>query len=587
MKPGRIVMLVLGTLAALMGLGLLIAAAGVGWVNFQQRDNGYFTTPTERYDVATRAITSPGLDVLVDEELPDVLPVDSAGRMLLRGTSATGQEIFIGIGPQEDVARYLANVRHSEITELKSYPFRVQYREVPGDAEPAAPGAQPFWSTSAQGSGTQQIEWDLRSGRWAVVVMNADGGAPVSVDLQAGVRSDLLWPVFIGLLIGGIVLLVVGVPLIVAGAAGLGRHGPPPHRPAAGPMVPAAGSVGPGAEAPYGAAPSGAAPYGATPSGAPPYGAAPYGAATAAIPPGGGMPLPTDPQPSDTSRYPVRLNGHLDPGLSRGMWLIKWFLAIPHYIVLFFLWFAFFVTTIVAGFAILFTGRYPRSLFNFNVGVLRWNWRVAFYAYAAIGTDRYPPFTLARTDYPADFDVDYPEQLSRGLVLIKWWLLALPQLLIVAAFSGTASTWGNRRMWVDGRWVDGRWVDGTWVGYDGGGGGISLIGLLVLVAGFSLLFTGRFGRRLFDLLVGLDRWIYRVIAYVALMRDEYPPFRLDMGPADPADVPPAGHVPPEGYLPPPVPASQAGPPPSPPVQPPPAPPPVQPPEPGPAGPPRD
>lgn len=546
MKPGRIVMLVLGTLAALMGLGLLTAAGAVGWVNFQQRDNGYFTTPTERYDVATRAITSPGMDVLVDEELPDVLPVDSAGRMLLRGTSASGQEIFIGIGPQEDVARYLADVRHSEITDLDWYPFRVQYREVPGDAVPAAPGAQPFWSTSAQGSGTQQIEWDLRSGRWTAVVMNADGGAPVSVDLQAGVRSDLLWPVFIGLLIGGIVLLVVGVPLIVAGAAGLGRHGPPPHQPVAGPPgPPAAASMGPAAAAQYPTAP--------------------YPTAAAAIPPGDGRtPLPTDPQPSDTSRYPVRLNGYLDPGLSRGMWLIKWFLAIPHYIVLFFLWFAFFVTTIVAGFAILFTGRYPRSLFNFNVGVLRWNWRVAFYAYAAIGTDRYPPFTLARTDYPADFDVDYPEHLSRGLVLVKWWLLALPQLLIVAAFSGAASTWGNRRTWVDGRWVDGTWVDGTWVGYQGGGG-ISLIGLLVIVAGFSLLFTGRFGRRLFDLLIGLNRWTHRVIAYVALMRDEYPPFRLDMGPTDPADAPPAGYLPPpvpaSAAVPPPVPASQPGPPP--------------------------
>jgi len=556
MKPGRIVMLVLGTLAALMGLGLLTGAGFVGWVNFQQRDNGYLTTPTERYDVATRAITSPGLDILVDEELPDVLPADSAGRLLLRGTAASGKQIFIGIGPQDDVARYLDNVRHSEITKLDSYPFRVEYREVPGSAEPAAPGAQPFWSTSAQGTGTQQIEWDLRSGRWAVVVMNADGAAPVSVDLQAGVRSDLLWPVFIGLLIGGIALLAVGVPLIVAGAAGLGRHGPPPHYPAAGHMEPAGMPGGAEAPAPGAAAPYAATPYPPGPSAAAPYPAAPYPTAAAAVPPAGGRtPLPTDPQPSDTSRYPVRLNGYLDPGLSRGMWLIKWFLAIPHYIVLFFLWFAFFVTTIVAGFAILFTGRYPRSLFNFNVGVLRWNWRVAFYAYAAIGTDRYPPFTLARTDYPADFDVEYPEQLSRGLVLIKWWLLALPQLLIVSAFSGAASTWGSRRTWVDGRWVDGTWVDGTWVGYQGGGG-ISLIGLLVIVAGFSLLFTGRFGRRLFDLLIGLNRWTHRVIAYVALMRDEYPPFRLDMGPMDPADAPPAG------YLPPPVPASQTGMPPA-------------------------
>ena len=192
--------------------------------------------------------------------------------------------------------------------------------------------------------------------------------------------------------------------------------------------------------------------------------------------------------------YPLSFKGELTEPLSRWLWLVKWFLLIPHLIVLVFLWLAFVVVWVIAFFAILFTGRYPRGLFDFNVGVLRWTWRVGFYSYGALATDKYPPFTLKAGGYPADLEVRYPERLSRGLVLVKWWLLALPQYIVVGIFSA--------------------------------GEGLGLVSILAVFAAVALLFRGRYPKDIFDFVLAMNRWSYRVAIYAALMTDDYPPFRL-------------------------------------------------------------
>ena len=169
-------------------------------------------------------------------------------------------------------------------------------------------------------------------------------------------------------------------------------------------------------------------------------------------------------------------------------------LAVPHYPILILLYLVYPLLTFVAGVAILFTGRYPRPIFDFNVGVLRWSWRVMNYRFPMNTTDKYPPFTLAsRPDYPGDLEVDYPEQLMNWAVLVKWWLLAFPQIIICWAMEPAAP------------------------------------GPLLYRRVCGCCSPGPTRQGMFDLLMGIVRWRYRVAVYVSLMRDEYPPFRMDLG----------------------------------------------------------
>jgi hypothetical protein len=205
--------------------------------------------------------------------------------------------------------------------------------------------------------------------------------------------------------------------------------------------------------------------------------------------------------------HPVRIEGELTLPLSRWLWLVKWFLLIPHILILVFLWIAFILTTIGAFFVILFTGRYPQGIFDFNLGVLRWTWRVSFYSYSALATDRYPPFSLSEEpDYPARLYITYPSWQRKGLPLIGWWLLGIPQYALATVFVGGG------------------------VGWEGGPGAV---GSLVFVAAILLLFKNHYRQDVFDVVMGFNRWAMRVCAYGVLMTPEYPPFRFDPGAREP------------------------------------------------------
>jgi len=218
------------------------------------------------------------------------------------------------------------------------------------------------------------------------------------------------------------------------------------------------------------------------------------------------------------SGYPVHVRARRDsPPPGRWLWLVKWLLLVPHYVVLFVLWTAFAVLTLFAYIAVLITGRYPQSIFEFNVGVLRWTWRVGYYGYQVLGTDRYPPFTLAEVpDYPAGLRIDPPPPRPRWIPLVAW-LFAIPHWLLLGAL--TTAGWQVYR--------DQNATAST----------LGVVGVAVLIAAVALAFTARLPAGLYDLLVGIARWSWRVIAYVALLSAAYPPLRLDQGDAEPDDEP--------------------------------------------------
>ena len=140
----------------------------------------------------------------------------------------------------------------------------------------------------------------------------------------------------------------------------------------------------------------------------------------------------------------------------------------------------------VAWFAILFTRRYPKGLFDVVVGFNRWGANVT--SYTGLLRDEYPPFATDPGRYPVRYEVDYPEKLNRWLIFVKW-LIAIPHYVVLQI------------LWL-------------------------IAFLFWFIGWFAILFTGRFPKGMFDFIVGVMRWNYRVSGYTSLLRDEFPPYSM-------------------------------------------------------------
>jgi hypothetical protein len=206
--PGRILLVVLGSLTSLVALALLAAGTAGIVIDQTQREDGFVTSPTERLATSTHAIVADSVDVELDG--PDWATRDLIGT--IRITSESEQPLFVGIGREEDVAAYIGSFRHATIGDLWGQPNR--YDEQGTGAPAAPPGEQSIWTASTTGAGEQVLDWELEDGSWTVVAMNADGSADVVSEVSIGAELDALLWIAIGVLAAGVVVLALGAALI-------------------------------------------------------------------------------------------------------------------------------------------------------------------------------------------------------------------------------------------------------------------------------------------------------------------------------------------------------------------------------------
>jgi hypothetical protein len=218
-------MVVIGSILALLGLGSLAGGAAIAAAGTSRDGDGYLTTGPASVSTQSYALAVP--DVGVDVRGPDeAYARDLLGSVRIRATAADpATPVFIGIAPAAQVDAYLGDVRHADISDIDVDPVRVRYTDHAGGAPGSAPADQTFWDRSDVGTGTRTLDWELATGDWTLVVMNADGSPGVAADLDLGGTLPILRWTTVGLLVLGGFLLAGGALLVILPLAGRRRAG--------------------------------------------------------------------------------------------------------------------------------------------------------------------------------------------------------------------------------------------------------------------------------------------------------------------------------------------------------------------------
>jgi hypothetical protein len=215
---GRIALVVVGTIAGLLAVGLLVGGCALVVVDQTQRDDdGFLMSPTQDFSTPTYAIVSESADIDDDggERALDVF------LGTVRISSESDSPVFVGIGPADEVTRYLGGVERDVIDDLDQS-GDPEYLRQSGGAPSGRPGDETFWAASTTGSGVRTLDWEPEDGDWQAVVMNEDGSRGVSSELSIGAELDSILWIGIGLLVAG-ALFAAGCALAIIASERRGR----------------------------------------------------------------------------------------------------------------------------------------------------------------------------------------------------------------------------------------------------------------------------------------------------------------------------------------------------------------------------